>query len=719
MAFPSLQISQKLPLLIVFLSVLTAFTAGYIIIGKAKTDIQGSYNDRVLALAASRAQALDFVMQSISEDLSITATSGYVKDALKEFQASWKSLLIQGAPEQILQDLYINENPNPLGKKDELADAGDGSFYSETHAKYHPWFRHLLQAKELYDVFLFNPNGDLIYTVFKELDYATNLNTGKWKDSDLANAFRAARDNQKKDYQVFFDFRPYGPSYDAPASFIAQPVIGDDGSFLGVLVFQMPIKRINAIMNEASGLGESGETYLVGQDFLMRSDSRFSKESSILKVKAETENVKAALAGESGVRVSHDYHDKEVASAYRPVTFLGTNWALLAEVDEAEITQAINEMVYSAELGVLAAMIVIVILAVLAAQTVSRPLSNMVRAMNDIAQERYDVVVPGLKRKDEIGKMAASVEVFKANGLEAHRLREERVLAEKQAAEDKKKMMHDLADQFDAKVGHAIQSLGAASEKLQDAAASMEKTAVETEEFSVSVASAAEEASANVNSVSSATEEMTASAREISHQVSSVAMRANTASSSANDTGEKVDQLKRLAENIGVVVEAIRGIAGQTNLLALNATIEAARAGEYGKGFAVVAEEVKKLANETSRKTDEIEERISGIQSATQDAVNAVQTIIANIADIDNAATQTAGAAEEQNAVLSEITRNITEVASAAQQVSSSIGQVQSGAAQTGRASQNLKTAANDIADLSNTIEKAVSSFLEQVRGQG
>jgi methyl-accepting chemotaxis protein len=711
-----LNISQKLPLLIVGLAVLSAVVTGFITVSIARDNLISAAEDKLIALQASRANSLGSYMGAIEQDLSSLSKSPYVREALLDFTNAWNGLGFQGSQEEILKRLYITDNPNPTGSKEELDFASDGSLYSQIHAEHHPWFRHFLRQRDYYDIFLFAPNGDLVYTVFKELDYATNLNTGEWKDSDLGNAFRAVRDNPKPDQQNFFDFKAYAPSHGVAASFMSQAILNDNGSLAGVLVFQMPIARINDVMQVAAGMGESGETYIVGADGYMRSDSRFSEETTILKTKVTGNTVDQALEGKDGVEIVEDYRGINVFSAYGPIDVKGTRWAILAEIDEAEVMKPINDMKILATLSVLGGLIIIVFFAIYASRKISKPITEMSDAMNELSKDNFEIQIPGTQRGDEIGKMATSVQVFKENGLETKRLQKQQILAEKQAVEDKKRTMDELANQFDIQVGSAIQKLSSAAEQLQGAAGDMEQTAIQTQTSSSSVVQAAEATSTNVNSVSAATEEMTTAAREISQQVANVATRASTASASAGTTSQKVDELNSMAENIGEVVISIKDIAEQTNLLALNATIEAARAGDAGKGFAVVADEVKKLANETAQKTEEIEARITEIQGATQESVSAVQEIITNIAEIDNAATQTASAAEEQNSVLGEITRNISQVSEASKQVSNSIGNVQSGADQTSQASQMLKTSADDIANLSNGLDQAVNGFLTQIR---
>ncbi len=201
-----------------------------------------------------------------------------------------------------------------------------------------------MRARGYYDIFLFDADGNLVYTVFKESDFATNLVTGPWKDSDLGSAFRAARDNPRPGFQAFFDFKAYAPSNGAPAAFVSTPVLGADGHLLGVFAVQMPIGEMNTIMQDTAGLGETGETYLVGGDRLMRSNSRFSEEPTLLKRTVDTEAVRLALKGESDVALLPDYRGETVFSAYQPLTFAGVTWAMLAEIGEAELLAPVAAM---------------------------------------------------------------------------------------------------------------------------------------------------------------------------------------------------------------------------------------------------------------------------------------------------------------------------------------------------------------------------------------
>ncbi len=217
--------------------------------------------------------------------------------------------------------------------------AGDGSSYSALHAEIHPRLADLRDHHGYYDIFLVAADGSLVYSVAKEDDFGTNLITGPWRDTGLGRAVQAALEAEEAGFVAFTDFELYEPSAGEPASFIASPVFDQSGMRLGALAFQVPTERIRAILQFTAGMGRTGETYLVGGDYLMRSDSRFADSSTILRTRVETDAVRRAFAGETGTAVIDDYRGVSVLSAFGPFGFEGTTWALIAEIDEREARQ--------------------------------------------------------------------------------------------------------------------------------------------------------------------------------------------------------------------------------------------------------------------------------------------------------------------------------------------------------------------------------------------
>jgi methyl-accepting chemotaxis protein len=345
-----------------------------------------------------------------------------------------------------------------------------------------------------------------------------------------------------------------------------------------------------------------------------------------------------------------------------------------------------------------------------------RPINLLKAVMEAFARNDLGADVPGIDRRDEVGDMARTVEVFKKNGLEVERMRADQLVTEKRNAAQRKTDMYKLADDFEGAVGEIIETVSSASTELEASANTLTATAERAQEVTTTVAAASEEASTNVQSVASATEEMASSVNEISRQVQQSARIANEAVDQARKTNDRVGELSKAAARIGDVVELINSIAGQTNLLALNATIEAARAGEAGRGFAVVASEVKALAEQTAKATGEIAQQIAGIQAATQESVSAIREISGTIEKLSEISSTIAAAVEEQGAATQEISRNVQQAAEGTQQVSSNITDVQRGAGETGSASSLVLSAAQSLSRDSNRLKLEVGKFLSSVR---
>src|SRR4029077_4524073 len=313
-------------------------------------------------------------------------------------------------------------------------------------------------------------------------------------------------------------------------------------------------------------------------------------------------------------------------------------------------------------------------LVLLIGRAIARPLSAMTEAMRELAQGNFQVVLPGLARNDEIGDMGRAVEQFKQKAVErAEREAKEKAADATRHAQERRAEMHRLADSFEQAIGGIVGAVSSASSQLEMAAATLSRNAEHTQQLSCTVAAASEQASANVKSVASASEEMTSSVGEIGRQVQESANIADVAVTQAHATDARINDLSTAASRIGDVVKLITAIAEQTNLLALNATIEAARAGEAGRGFAIVASEVKQLASQTAKATDEITIQISGMQTATQQSVAAIKEISSTIGRISEIASTIATAVEEQDATTREISRNVSEAAKGTASVASNI----------------------------------------------
>ncbi len=346
---------------------------------------------------------------------------------------------------------------------------------------------------------------------------------------------------------------------------------------------------------------------------------------------------------------------------------------------------------------------------------IAQPLKGVTEAIQKLASGDYNL--PRAKAgKDEVGDIWKATQVFAGAMQEAETLRQAQAEAEKHAAERRRIEMMTLAQSFEGSVGGLVQHLSVAAQQMESTARSMAVTAQQTNQQSNSVAAAAEETSSNVQAVAAAAEELAVSSNEIGAQVSQTSVAAAKAVENARKTNALVETLADGAQKIGEVVALINTIASQTNLLALNATIEAARAGEAGKGFAVVAAEVKELANQTSRATEDITSHIQQIQQSTKDAVEAIRDIGLTIEEVHQIATSVAAAVEEQQAATQEIARNVSEAAKGTQNVSESIVQVQGAATHAGSAASQVLAAAGELASNSNVLSKEVEGFLQGVR---
>ncbi|MBI2423482.1 MAG: methyl-accepting chemotaxis protein [Candidatus Hydrogenedentes bacterium] len=592
----------------------------------------------------------------------------------------------------------------------------------------HAFYDRYVNLFGYYDVFLLNPDGYCYYTQAREADYQTNLATGPYKDSNLGVLFREVMASKSAG---FADFAPYAPSEDKPAAFIAQPVLRD-GAVETVVALQIPLTEINAVMQERTGMGETGESYLVGPDKLMRSDSfldtvHHTVEASFADPEAgdvDTEASTAALAGESGARVVTDYNGHRVLSAFAPVEVFGKKWALLAEIDEAEVNEPISALIRSILIAAGIAGGIVAVLAFFIAVTIVAPLLKGVDFVQVVSGGDF-TQQSSVDQKDEVGILVRALNRMAAT----LRSTIQQVVSHALTIASSSREMAGTAGTMTRSAEEMTHMAHSAAASTEEASANLQNIAAGIEEMSANsntVAAASEEVSANLITVGAAIEEMATNMSTIAERSKNMSASVNTVSAAvtemsaslggvsestrrssdvaakaveqASSTVRTVAALNESVKKIESIVEIITSIASQTNLLALNATIEAASAGEAGKGFAVVAAEVKELASQTSKATSEIRQFIDQIQTDTRLSTEAIAKIEGVVRNLNGAFAEINAAVSEQSKAVNEISMSVADTAEGTNEVSRTVDEAAAGVQEITRNVQQASMGMNDIA---------------------
>ena len=714
MSYANLKLGIKMPLSIVACVILTAIILGsssYMLISSA---LKEQVTDRLSAIATSRAIALEAEISAIQSVVRVQANSRFVKSGLISFTEAWQALSYNKNPKDYLQKAYITDNPHPIGEKENLDAASDFNQYNRIHHDYHPFFRMLLRENGFYDIFLFDTQGNLIYSVFKELDFATNMVDGEWKNTDLAAAYQAAATGESNQIH-FFDFQPYLPSNNAPASFMSAPVTNTNGERLGVIAFQMPIGAFNRIMQERTGLGETGESYIVGEDRLMRSDSRFAKESTILKQSIPQKTVDLAISGKTGVEVVNDYRNVPVLSAYTSMDVLGTKWVILAEIDEAEAFSSVRDL--SLLLSVISIGIALFGGGVgfFLSKGISLPIVSSIKTMQILASGNLNIDIHASQRKDEVGQLQLSLVRFKQKLLENDQLEQQQKSAEELTRAEKSQLISNLATSLSTGVGERVEQIAEESDAMEQVSHDLASHASEGANNCEQVSTMTTTVSSQASAVAAASNEMFSSIAELQRQVSLSVDHIQDVATKAKDANGTIQDLSAAANQISDVITIISDIAAQTNLLALNATIEAARAGDAGKGFAVVAGEVKNLSTQTANATEQISRQINDILRKTNDAVKAINTISTTVNTTSDLFVAIDESMEQQTAAVGEIVERIQNVSDQTQNAERSVDALTLSIQNISSSSKSVSVSAANLNAVRSTLKTEMDRFIFQL----
>lgn len=661
---------------------------------------------KIASLAEQTHNALDTLIHEIKTDVTLKASSSATREALTAFDAAFSS-----EPEAalLLTEAYIDRNPNPVGQKHLLDRANSGlPRYDDVHQRLHPEFRRFNEFMGFYDVFLVNVTGDVVYTNFKEADFASNLISGPLSQEGLGRVFAAIVQTGTGHGS---DMEAYSPSAGAAAAFWGAPVKDIDGSTIGAFIVQIPTDKIEAILNTYVSEGGTSQAFLLNSDNLYVSQPRLAATDRVL-----TEAHSYLLEGDAqAVSLTTNDAGNRVQVVKLPVDFYGHPWTLVFEIDAAEGTALLGRILEI----LVGAGVVIALLGTIATQLFARSVVRSIGAIERTTQQlsagRRDLQIIEANRPDEIGSIARSLKTFQEKLKEAEHdqqqhtdaqarklLEQERINAEIVAFRADQKFLTEQIDQKLNEISQFSRELALATNRASANVSSIEvgsETTLDT-----------------MNTVASAAEELSAAVAEITARTQTSRERLFATEELVKGINADIARLDGYVDGISDITGLIQGITTKTSLLALNATIESARAGAAGKGFAVVASEVKELSAQTAVATSDITKQIDMVRNATDISVSSMKGITENFSTLKAELLSIIAAVDTQALATGEIAKSASVASEEAQKNRSSIGEVASMVTTTDQRSIEVQRQANELFALVSDLSKRTEMFFSAIR---
>ncbi len=732
-----MKLKQKVPLLITIPTIVIALAASAVSYVRATDALQYQRDTAFDFLIEERVERLVEWLDSVETDLLVLGAGRAVQDAIVQFTTSWNDL--GNDPSGWLQKHYISENPNPIGQKDALKKAEDGSAWTENHAKFHDGFRTFQIDRGYYDLFLFDTKGNLIYSVFKEADFATNFVNGEFAQSGLGFVFQKANE-ASPEQTVFSEMSPYAPSADAPAQFVAMPIFGDTGQRIGVVALQIPVdERVSNILSGSELLGSTGIVFVVDAEGHALSSSPREGGFEMFDTLPDLPHL---LQARNGMTVSVEGNiglsGKSVVARAMPLVREGGDWNVVLEQDMSEAYAEQNALFWFTVAQVVLTVILVTFVGCFVARMLTKRIESLVQSVKRIADGDFETDVAQSTSGDELGEIGQSLEVFKADLKQGHEAMLEREIQAKDQAfamnllgtalqklasgNLESHIQVPLAQNYETirdDYNQTVDALASLVEELQGGVHAIDRTSTTLSKNAENLAKRTENQAAALEETTAAVEEITKSvqsAADGSKRAVSAVESANTHANRGQDvrtrTVEAMTAIETSANQISMIIQVIEDIAFQTNLLALNAGVEAARAGSAGSGFAVVAAEVLALAHRSSDSASEIRDLIA----LSNENVNNGGILVSEMGEaIDNIMKEVSKAAEMSR----DISSGSSEQASSLSEINSSMTMLDQVTQQNAEIVSNTAEALREMQIKTTQLQTLVSRFKKPSIDQG